>query len=414
MAIMDNARLHQTLNELYQQQSRRILATLIRLLGDFELAEEALQEAFTAALNQWPQQGLPDNPTAWLVSAGRFKGIDQLRKRKPEVLLGWEATDTLAATPDEHAHDAIPDDMLRLIFTCCHPSLAAEARLAMTLREVCGLTTEQIASALLQRPTTIAQRIVRAKRKIRDAGIPYEVPEGDALPQRLTSVLQVIYLMFNEAYSRSDGDRVLDLNLAAEAIRLGKLLAELLPQPDVYGLLALMLLQDARSPARQDNEGNLITLEHQDRSLWNREQIQQGVQWLTTALHQGRAGSYTLQAAIAALHCEADTPAATDWQQICGLYDLLYQRHPSAVIALNRAVAYTMHQGPQAGMQALATLADEPRMQDYYLYHATRADLLRRLGERQQATQAFQRALELAQQKPEQRFLQQQLAQMNQ
>lgn len=399
------------LSQLYRDHGRRVLATLIRVLGDFELAEEALQEAFLAAARQWPGEGVPEHPVAWLVSIGRHKAIDQIRRHQTAVRYQDQllATSALSATLDE---DAIRDDQLRLIFTCCHPALAADARLALTLREICGLTTEQVASALLQKPATLAQRIVRAKRKIRDAAIPYEVPEQRELPQRLASVLQVLYLIFNEGYSSSDGSQVLDVNLSGEAIRLGRLLAELLPEAEVFGLQALMLLHDSRRHARQDRQGDLVTLEDQDRSLWDQAQIREGRRWLLQALTHGPAGPYTLQAAIAALHAEAPSAAETDWTQIAGLYQQLYRQQPSPVVALNHAVAVAMHESPQAGLALLDRLAGEKAIGNYHLYHAARADLLRRSGQLEAARGAYVRALELARQEPERRFLARRIAEL--
>lgn len=403
--------LQQQLDNLYQTESRRVQATLIRLLGDFELAEEAMQEAFFAALHQWPEEGLPDNPTAWLIRTGQRRGIDQIRKRQTARKY-QQLADTEEAFDPEQDNDAISDDMLRLIFTCCHPSLAQEAQLALTLREMCGLTTEQVASALLQKPTTVAQRIVRAKNKIRAAGIPYEVPERKELPERLSSVLKVFYLMFNEGYSGSDGEQVVKVDLAKEAIRLARQLADLLPDAEVCGLLALMLFHDARKAARQDDHGDLITLEDQDRSLWETEQIAIGRQWLNRAAAATPAGPYTLQAAIAAAHAESDDADHTDWRQIVALYEALYQQIPSPVIALNRAVAIAMRDGPATGLALLDQLESQKAIQAYYLYHAARADLHRRLGNNKEAISAYQRALALTQQGPEQRFLNRRLSQL--
>lgn len=402
--------LQQQLDELYQTESRRVQATLIRLLGDFELAEEAMQEAFFAALHQWPEEGLPDNPTAWLIRTGQRRGIDQIRKRQTARKYQHLA-DTEEAFDPEQDDDAISDDMLRLIFTCCHPSLTQEAQLALTLREMCGLTTEQVASALLQKTTTVAQRIVRAKNKIRAAGIPYEVPERKELPERLGSVLKVVYLMFNEGYSSTDGEQVVKVDLAEEAIRLASQLADLLPDAEVCGLLALMLFHDARKAARQDDNGDLITLEDQDRSLWDADQIAIGRQWLNRAA-VAPADPYTLQAAIAAAHAESSDADHTDWQQIVALYEALYQQIPSPVIALNRAVAVAMRDGPAAGLTLLDELDSQKAIQTYYLYHAARADLHRRLGNRKEAVSAYQRALALTQQGPEQRFLNRRLGQL--
>ncbi|MEX1213678.1 RNA polymerase sigma factor [Saccharospirillum sp.] len=403
--------LQQQLDDLYQAESRRVQATLIRLLGDFELAEEAMQEAFFAALHQWPKEGLPDNPTAWLIRTGQRRGIDQIRKRQTARKY-QQLADTEEAFDPETDNDAISDDMLRLIFTCCHPSLTPDAQLALTLREMCSLTTEQVASALLQKPTTVAQRIVRAKNKIRTAGIPYEVPERKALPERLSSVLKVVYLMFNEGYSGSDGEQVVKVDLAEEAIRLARQLAELLPDAEVCGLLALMVFHDARKAARQDDNGDLITLEDQDRSLWDADQIAIGRQWLNRAAAASPAGPYTLQAAIAAAHAESGDADHTDWHRIVALYEALYQQIPSPVIALNRAVAVAMLDGPATGLALLDQLESQKAIQAYYLYHAARADLHRRLGNHKEAIDAYQRALALTQQGPEQRFLNRRLSQL--
>ncbi|HET8903105.1 MAG TPA: RNA polymerase sigma factor, partial [Saccharospirillum sp.] len=386
--------LQEQLDDLYQNESRKVQATLIRLLGDFELAEEAMQEAFFAALHQWPKEGLPDNPTAWLIRTGQRRGIDQIRKRQTARKY-QNLADTEEAFDPEQDNDAISDDMLRLIFTCCHPSLTQEAQLALTLREMCGLTTEQVASALLQKPTTVAQRIVRAKNKIRAAGIPYEVPERKELPERLSSVLKVVYLMFNEGYSGSDGEQVVKVDLAEEAIRLAGQLADLLPDAEVCGLLALMLFHDARKAARQNDNGDLITLEDQDRSLWDADQIAIGRQWLDRAAAASPAGPYTLQAAIAAAHAESGDADHTDWRQIVALYEALYQQIPSPVIALNRAVAVAMRDGPATGLALLDQLESQKAIQAYYLYHAARADLHRRLGNYKEAISAYQRALSL-------------------
>lgn len=402
------------LAELYQRQSRKILATLIRLLGDFELAEESMQEAFAAALGQWPEQGIPEKQTAWLIRIARNKGIDQIRRRQSAR---HYAEGQLAAEPaadddsiqlfDEHS---IKDDQLRLIFTCCHPSLAPETQLVLTLREMCGLTTEQVARGLLQQAATVAQRIVRAKRKIRDARIPYAVPENRELPQRLNSVLRVIYLMFNEGYSTSSGDQVVDSNLAQEAIRLGRLMAELLPDAEVHGLLALMLLQHSRSAARQTPAGDVITLEDQDRSRWDHASISEGLHWLDRAMRNQPVGAYSIQAAIAAAHATAADAASTDWHRVVDLYDLLYRMSPTPVIALNRAVALAMRDGPAAGLALLDQVAGAPDLQHYHLLYAARADLLRRLGRTSEALNAYERALALTQQGAEQRFLAQRIA----
>lgn len=405
--------MNELLERLYQTESRPVLATLIRLLGDFDLAEEALHEAFTAALKQWPESGVPDNPRAWLVSAGRFKAIDHLRRRARFDDHLHELAAQLTIEAEQQGNEEPPDiedDQLRLIFTCCHPSLGTEAQLALTLREVCGLTTEQIAHAFLTKPSTLAQRIVRAKNKIRDAGIPYEVPEARQLPERLNSVLQVVYLLFNESYSASSGDALVRTDLSREAIRLGRLLCQLLPAAEIRGLLALMLLHDARRPARTDPAGDLIRLEDQDRSLWNREQIKEGAALVQEALASGPAGPYCLQAAIAAIHAEAPSVEDTDWGEIVGLYDLLFERMPTPVVALNRAAALAMRDGPEVGLNQIESLLAQGSLTDYHLAHAARADLYRRLGRIEAAREAYEAALALTEQEPEQRFLARQLA----
>lgn len=400
------------IERLYQQENRRVLATLIRLIGDFDLAEEALHEAFMAALKQWPEDGIPDNPRAWLVSAGRFKAIDQLRRRSRHRDAVDEITTQALidqdAEPDDPDH-SIDDDPLRLIFTCCHPALARPAQLALTLREVCGLRTEEVARAFLTKTPTIAQRIVRAKSKIRDAGIPYEVPERHELPERLESVLAVVYLLFNEGYAASEGDDLTRPDLAEEAIRLGRMLADLLPEPEVLGLLALMLLHHSRRPARSDTQGELVRLQDQDRSLWDSKLIEEGCALVPRALAPGGIGPYGLQAAIAALHAEAADFADTDWAQILGLYEALLQLNPSPVIALNRAVALGMSQGPAAGLAEIERLLSDATLQNYHLTYAARADFCRQLGQLEQARVAYQQALALTALAPEQRFLQRQL-----
>lgn len=401
------------LDVLYRQHSRQVLATLIRLLGEFDLAEEALQDAFAAAAQQWPDQGAPDNPLAWLIRCGQNRGIDQIRRRQTVRFHADELARTMdeSDTPDL-ADSSLQDDQLRLIFTCCHPALAVESQLALTLREVCGLTTEQVARSLLQKPTTLAQKIVRAKRKIREAGIPYEVPEDKRLPERLGAVLHVIYLMFNEGYARTEGEGLIDASLTAEAIRLAELLAVLIPNGEVFGLIALMRLQDARKAARVDEHGELVTLEDQDRTLWDRDEIRLGKAWLMRALGQSPAGAYTLQAAIAAAHADAASFEQTDWHDIVGLYDLLYQRSPTPVVALNRAVAVAMREGPQAGVALLEGLSSHKAIQNYHLFHAALADLYRRAGHGEQARVAYERALSLANQAQEKRFLQKRLSEM--
>lgn len=398
------------LENIYRRESRRVLATLIRLLGDFDLAEEALQDAFGAALTQWPATGIPDNPRAWLVSAGRFKAIDQLRRRSRFDAAQDLIADELYADWDDGVQDEdIEDDRLRLIFTCCHPSLSTDTRVALTLREVCGLSTEEVARAFLSSASTVAQRIVRAKAKIRLAGIPYEVPGRDELPDRLDAVLQVIYLVFNEGYSATAGDSLTRIDLMQEALRLGRLLVEMLPEPEVLGLQALMMLHHARSRTRADGEGNLILLEDQDRSLWDHEQIAIAGALITRALTAGQPGPFALQAAIAALHAEAPSFAETDWHEIVGLYDLLLAATGSAVVALNRSVAIAMRDGPAAGLPLVEDLLGGNELSGYHLAHAARADLCRRLGRTDEARQSYQRALDLASQEPERRFLRKRL-----
>jgi len=398
------------IERLYRAESRRVLATLIRLLGDFDLAEEALHEAFRSAVEQWPQSGVPDNPRAWLVSAGRFKAIDNLRRQRR-----FQPLDDQVELPEENGaeqDELLEDDRLRLIFTCCHPALASDAQVALTLREVCDLTTEEIARAFLSSPSTLAQRIVRAKAKIRDARIPYEVPGRSELPERLDAVLRVIYLVFNEGYFASSGDSLTRSQLSDEAIRLGRLLLELLPEPEVQGLLALMLLHESRRAARSGGDGEVILLDAQDRSLWNRELIAEGEALVLQALHSRRFGPYSLQAAIAAVHAEAASLEETDWAQIVGLYDELLRLHPSPVIELNRAVALAMHDGEQAGLVEIDRLLATGELDGYHLAHAARADLLRRLGRREQAVAAYRQALALAQQGPDRQFLQKRLEEL--
>jgi RNA polymerase sigma-70 factor (ECF subfamily) len=399
---------------VYRAESRRVFATLVRLLGDFDLAEEALHDAFRAALEQWPRDGVPANPRAWLVSAGRFKAIDGIRRRArfqsiEDVADEVEAIADDAATRDD---EGIEDDRLRLVFTCCHPALQPDAQVALTLREVCDLTTEEIAQAFLTTASTLAQRIVRAKAKIRDARIPYQVPGPDELPARLDSVLRVVYLVFNEGYSASSGETVTRVDLSGEAIRLGRLLVQMLPEPEAVGLLALMLLQESRRAARTTPTGDLVLLDEQDRSRWNREQIAEGTALVERALASRRFGPYTLQAAISAVHAGAARAEDTDWAEIVGLYDLLLRADPSPVVELNRAVAVAMRDGPAAGLALVDAILARGELQDYRLAHAARADLCRRLGRAAEARAAYRRALELTRQAPERRFLERRLAEL--
>lgn len=403
--------MRERVDAVYRTESRRVLATLIRLLGDFELAEEATHDAFTAALERWPAEGLPANPRAWLVSTGRFKAIDGLRRRARYDAALTRIADELQGRGEEvEVESDVPDDRLRLVFTCCHPALQREAQVALTLREVCGLTTEEIAHAFLIAPPTLAQRIVRAKGKIRDAGIPYQVPDAESLAERLDAVLQVIYLVFNEGYYASSGESITRADLSSEAIRLGRLLLELLPDPEVEGLLGLMLLSESRRAARTSPEGEVVLLDDQDRSTWNREQIAEGIGLVERALSSHRFGRYTLQAAISAVHAEAPTAAATDWNQIVGLYAALIDLEPTPVVQLNRAVAVGMRDGPAAGLALIDELMARGELDQYQFAHSARAELCRRLDLVDQARAAYERALELARQEPERRFLSRRLA----
>ncbi|MGC2162533.1 MAG: RNA polymerase sigma factor [Silvibacterium sp.] len=416
--------LSRTIETLYRSESGRILATLVRLLGDLDLAEEAMHEAFATALDRWPQDGIPDKPRPWLISTARFKAIDGIRRRarfdgaQRDLTLYLEAQINEArineAPQEAPQEEEIEDDRLRLIFTCCHPALPPEAQVALTLREVCGLTTEEIARAFLVTPATLAQRIVRAKTKIRETPIPYEVPTPQELPERLDAVLQVIYLVFNEGYSAAAGAEVTRAELTGEAIRLGRLLTELqpepeVPKPEIMGLLSLMLLQESRRAARTSPTGKLILLENQDRTLWNREQIAEGVAWMEKALKSRHFGSYTLQAAIAAVHAEAESAAVTDWRQIVALYNQLVQMQPSPVVYLNRAVAIAMRDGPEAGLTHIDAVLEHGELAHYYLAHSARADMYRRLGRTAEARSSYEKALSLTQQEPERQFLQERI-----
>lgn len=411
-----SSQIHEQVAQLYRVESRRVLATLIRLLGDFDLAEEALHDAFAAAVQQWPLEGIPANPRAWLVSTGRFQAIDQQRRkirfeaRREDIALRSKPFQS-SETAD---NDVLEDDQLRLIFTCCHPALAPDVQVALTLREVCGLTTEAIAHAFLVSPATMAQRIVRGKAKIRASGIPYQIPTAGDLPERLESLLQVIYLVFNEGYSTAPSRLESSVELSQEAIRLGQVLLELLPEPEVIGLQGLMLLQESRRFARQSPDGDLILLDQQDRDLWNREQIALGLQFVEQALQAQEWGPYTLQAAIAAVHAEAKTAAETNWERIVSIYDLLYQAIPSPIIELNRAVAIGMRDGPQAGLNLLRDIRNHGQLAGYHLAHAAEADFCRRLGLIDEAQTAYQRSLELVRQEPERRFLENRLRELEQ
>ena len=411
--------LSKTIETLYRSESGRVLATLVRLLGDLDLAEEAMHEAFAAALEFWPQTGIPDKPRPWLISTARFKAIDAIRRRarfdgaQRDLVAHLESRVNDAPGGNaETGDEEIEDDRLRLIFTCCHPALPPEGQVALTLREICGLTTEEIARAFLVTPATLAQRIVRAKAKIRETPIPYEVPTPQELPERLDAVLQVVYLVFNEGYSAAAGAEVTRAELTGEAIRLGRLLAGLQPEPEVNGLLALMLLQESRRAARTSPAGELILLEHQDRALWNREQIAEGVGLVEKALSSRRFGPYTLQAAIAAVHAEAESTAATDWRQIVALYNQLARIQPSPVVHLNRAVAIAMCDGPEAGLTQIDAVLEDGELANYYLAHSARAELYRRLGRTAEARASYERALALTQQEPERQFLQERIRQL--
>ncbi len=403
-----------TIETLYRSESGRVLATLVRLLGDLDLAEESMHEAFAAALDTWPKTGLPDKPRPWLISTARFKAIDAMRRRarfdgaQRDLIAHIESRVNDTNPEDEE----IEDDRLRLIFTCCHPALPPEQQVALTLREICGLTTEEIARAFLVTPAALAQRIVRAKTKIRETPIPYEVPTPQELPERLDAVLRVIYLVFNEGYSAAAGAEITRAELTTEAIRLGRLLTDLQPEPEVVGLLALMLLQESRRAARTSATGELILLDNQDRALWNREQIAEGVALVEKALSSRRFGAYTLQAAIAAVHAEAESPAATDWRQIVALYNQLVRIHPSPVAHLNRAVAIAMRDGPEAGLKHVDAVMEHGELANYYLAHSARADMYRRLGRTAEARSSYEKALALTQQEPERQFLQERIRQL--
>ena len=401
------------IDRIYRTESRKVFATLVRVLGDFDLAEEAMHDAFAAAMEKWGHDGIPDNPAAWLISTGRFKAVDRIRRRRrfddlqPELV---RRIDQIESANHSVAEQDIQDDRLRLIFTCCHPAIDQKVQVPLTLREVCGMTTEEIARAFLTAPSTLAQRIVRGKAKIRDAGIPFSIPTLSELPSRLDAVLSVIYLVFNEGYSATSGDTLLRTDLSAEAIRLARLLLELLPDPEVAGLLALMLLHESRRNARVNEDGDIVLLEDQDRSLWDRNLIEEGSQLLQSSLCTRRIGTYTIQAAISAVHAEAERASETDWSQIVAMYDVLLRIQPSPVVELNRAVAVAMRDTPAEGLQQIEAILDAGHLRDHYLAHSARGELLRRMGKQEDAIQAFEQALSLAMNAPEQRFLSQKLA----
>jgi len=399
---------------VYRRESRRVYATLVRLLGSFDLAEESLHEAFLAAVEKWGSDGIPENPRAWLVSTARFKAIDLVRRRarfqemQPDLARPIDAMDR----PETGLDEGIEDDRLRLIFTCCHPAIDSKVQVPLTLREVCGLTTEEIAHAFLTAPATMAQRIVRGKAKIRDANIPYVIPSPADLPQRLDAVLSVIYLVFNEGYSASAGASLTRTDLSEEAIRLARLVLELLPDPEVMGLLALMLLHESRRKARLSAEGEIVLLEDQDRACWNRALIEEGKQLIERSLSTRRFGVYTIQASISAVHAEAATPVQTDWSQIVALYDVLLRAEPSPIIELNRAVAVAMRDGPQAGLEIIEAILSRGELVGYHLAHSARGELLRRLGRTAPAREALEQALLLVKQEPERRFLSRKLEEL--
>jgi RNA polymerase sigma-70 factor, ECF subfamily len=412
--MLPDYQIRQVVEDTYRSQSRRVFATLVRLLQDFDLAEEAMHEAFALAVTQWADTGVPDNPRAWLVSTGRFKAIDALRRRGRFDELAMAIAGRLeevARSNAERANHDIEDDRLRLIFTCCHPAIDPLVQVPLTLREVCGLTTEEVASAFLIAPATMAQRIVRGKAKIRDAGIPFRVPDRDELPHRIESVLAVCYLVFNEGYSASSGESHIRADLTSEAIRLGRLLCELIPDAEVYGLLALMLLHESRRPARTNLDGDLVLLEDQDRAAWNRELIREAREWLARALATGEVGSYTIQAAISAVHAEAGSAFETNWSQIAEWYDMLMQAAPSSIVELNRAVAVSMRDGPEAGLVLVDAILERGELSDYFLAHSARGELLRKLGRAEEAIEALERAYSLAKQEPERRFLRRKIEQ---